>query len=105
MPFVPPVAGPFAAIIVSKKRKRIIAAFRDAEATSPDRAKTLDDLGLSKSGLLEIQRLRGVIVEVGEGRYYVDEAREAEVARFRRFLVLGVVMVAAGIALVMYLAS
>lgn len=82
---------PFAAII-SKKRRRIINAFRNAGATSSEKARSLDDVGLSKSVLLEIQKLRGVLVEVASNRFYLDERRETEVARFRLILLSALVV-------------
>ena len=82
---------PFAAII-SKKRRRIISAFRNAGATSSESARSLEDVGLSKSVLLEIQKLRGVLVEVAPNRFYLDEIREREVARFRRTLLAALVV-------------
>ncbi|HEX9972969.1 MAG TPA: hypothetical protein VGD14_12940 [bacterium] len=82
---------PFAAII-SKKRRRIINAFRQIGATSSESARSLEDVGLSKSVLLEIQKLRGVLVEVAPNRFYLDEIREREVARFRRTLLAALVV-------------
>ena len=83
----PPGIAPIAAAAVVKKRKKIIRAFRDAGATSSETSKTLAEVGLSRSVLLEIQKLRGVLVEPSEGRYYLDEAREKVVNRFRKVLV------------------
>ena len=81
------------AVIVSKKRRRIIRAFRKAKALSAESAMSLDEIGLSKNLILEIQKLGGVIVKVGQDRYYLDENREAEITRFRRVFVLALVVV------------
>ena len=90
---------PFAAIILSKKRRRIISAFREAGATSSENTKSLEDIGLSKSVILEMKRLRGVLVKVEQNRFYLDEMREREVAGFRRILAVALVAIAVLIAL------
>jgi len=77
-----------AAVIISKKRRLIISAFEDAGATSPESAKLLEDIGLSRSVLLDVQKLRGILVEVAPNCFYLDEVREREAARFRRMLVV-----------------
>ncbi len=84
------MSGSAIAAVVAKKRKRIIQAFANAGATSPDTAKTLDELGLSGSPVLHIQKQRGVLVQVEGHRYYLDEEREAEVVHMRRVMVLAV---------------
>ncbi|MBP6443359.1 MAG: hypothetical protein KA267_05010 [Gemmatimonadales bacterium] len=45
--------------------------------------------------LVRIQEHRQVLVEVGEGRFYLDEAREAAVSRTRRLMLGAVVLVVA----------
>ena len=79
---------PIAAVVISKKRRLIINAFQEAGATSPENAKLLEDIGLSRSVLLDVQKLRGILVEVAPNCFYLDEAREREAARFRRMLVV-----------------
>ena len=81
------------AAIVAKKRRRVIRAFAQAGATSPETAKTLDELGVHSSLILQVQKMRGVIVPVDGDRYYLNEARELEVARKRRVIVLIVIAV------------
>lgn len=76
------------AAIVAKKRRRVIRAFAQAGATSPETAKTLEELGVHDSLILQVQKMRGVIVPVDGERFYLDEARELEVARKRRAIVL-----------------
>ena len=84
---------PFPAIIISKKRRRILNAFREAGVTSPENARAIEEVGLSKSILLEIQKLRGVLVEVDNNRYYLDEMREKQVMRFRRTLIVVLIVI------------
>lgn len=78
---------PFPAIIISKKRRHILNAFRKVGATSPENARSIVDIGLSKSILMQIQKLEGVLIEVDNNRYYLDEIRESQVVRFRRTLI------------------
>lgn len=88
----------FAPVIISKKRRRIINAFREAGAVSSESAKPLEEIGLSKSVLLEIQKLRGVIVKVEQNRFYLDEMRGKKVEHFRRILAVVLVVLVALIA-------
>ena len=81
-------SGGIMAAIIAKRRRRIIRAFAEAGATSPESARTPEELKLHGNLLLHVQKLRGVLVEVEGGRYYLDEAREREVVRLRRRLVL-----------------
>jgi hypothetical protein len=73
-----------AAALISKKRKKIIAAFRVAGATSSSTAKTLAEIGLQESALLHIQKWRGIILKVAADRFYLDEVAEQR----RRTLVI-----------------
>ncbi|MCX6641167.1 MAG: hypothetical protein NTW14_11950 [bacterium] len=94
------------AAIIAKKRKHIIAVFRQAHATSPETAQSLEQLGLPDHLLVKIQKLRGVLVHVEGDRYYLDEAREAEVARWRRKIALTVAVLAAiSFALMLFLSK
>ncbi len=80
--------GGIMAAIISKRRRRVIRAFAEAGATSPETAKTPEELKLHGSLIVQAQQLRGVLVEVEGGRYYLDEDRERVVASLRRRLVL-----------------
>jgi|CXWL01.1.fsa_nt_gi hypothetical protein len=97
---IPAGLGPIGPAIIARKRRQLIAAFRSNGATSPATARTLEELGLGHGMLVRIQEHRHVLVDVGEGRFYLDEAREAAVSKTRR-LMLGVVVlvVAVGAAL------
>jgi len=83
-----------APIIISKKRRRIINAFRANGATSAESARSLGELGLSDSILLEIQKLRGILVEAEPNRFYLDELQERKAVRFRRILVVALIVLA-----------
>lgn len=88
-----PTFTPVAAVMISKKRRALLDALRRAGATSAARAVPLAQAGIEPSMLLEIQKLRGVVVDAGGDRFYLDEAREAEAATGRR--VIAVVLIAA----------
>ncbi len=80
---LPMNTGAVPAAVVARKRKAIIAAFREAGATHPDAARTLQDVGLPPTLLTEVLKLRHVLVEVDGGRFYLDAEREEETARTR----------------------
>ncbi|MBP6570443.1 MAG: hypothetical protein KA226_03420 [Gemmatimonadales bacterium] len=92
---IPAGLGPIGPAIVARKRRQLIATFRTHGATSPASARTLKELGLGHGMLVRIQEHRQVLVEVGEGRFYLDEAREAAVSRTRRLMLGAVVLVVA----------
>lgn len=79
--------------VVARKRRQIIRAYRTAGATTAANARSPQELGLSRGVVLHLQRLRGVLVETEPGRYFLDERREAEVAKVRRLLVFGILAI------------
>ncbi|MBP9897049.1 MAG: hypothetical protein KBF28_01625 [Gemmatimonadales bacterium] len=93
---IPAGLGPVGPALIARKRRQLIAAFRSHGATSPTTARTLEELGLGHGMLVRIQEHRHVLVDVGQGRFYLDEAREAAVSRTRR-LILGAVMLVVAI--------
>lgn len=84
---VPLAAG---GAVVAGQRRKVVRRFREAGATAPDAALGLEQLGLRKTPILRLLCHRGVLVEARRERYFLDTRREAEVARFRRRLVLAV---------------
>ena len=80
------------AIILARER-RMVGRLRTAGAISPEQARTLEELGLSKGVILHRLRDRAVIREAGPDRYYLDEPSWEAVRRARRraIHVLGVV--------------
>lgn len=90
------------AVAVVASTNRIIRTFRRAEATSPQTAKTLEELGCRRSLPFRKLEHRGVLVQVPDGRYYLDEDAAEEFATYRRMLVmvsLAVAMVVIGVVL------
>jgi hypothetical protein len=82
--FVLPIAtSAVPASIAARERKAIIRAFREAGATHRDNAKTLREVGLPNSLLVEVMKLRHVLVEVEGKRFYLDVEREEAVSRTR----------------------
>ena len=86
-----------AAVIVAKER-HIVDAFVRAGVTSPDRARTPDELGIDHLGLAW-RRLRDRAVaresEPGSGRYYVDVEVWQALRRMRHrivFVMLAIVI-------------
>jgi len=63
---------PFPAVIARKMRK-IIESFRQKNAVTPESAKSLEKIGLSKSLVMRRLIRRGVIMEVKPGTYYLNE--------------------------------
>jgi hypothetical protein len=64
-----------------ERARRVVEAFRQHGATSPEKAMTSEQLGLP-GRFDEFMDRRGgrsgIIVEVSEGKYYLDEARLKE---------------------------
>lgn len=81
--------SPVPAFLIARKRRKIIEAFRTAGADRPEKAVTLDSIGLKKSNLVRLMTLKGALVEVGPGQLYLDESREAQLARLRHFVMFG----------------
>ncbi len=75
-----------AAVVAAAMRRReqeVIDDFRDAGATSPDRAQSYTAIGLGDSLALRRLRNRAVIREAAPGVYYLDEEVWAAVRRTR----------------------
>ena len=71
------------AIILAKER-RMVGQFRAAGATRPEQARTLEELGMSRGGILRRLRERAVIRQAGPDRYYLDEPSWEAIRRSRR---------------------
>jgi len=86
-------------VALSKKRQHLIQAFMKAEATSPERASTLAELGLSPSLMFEIQKLKHVFVAVTAERFYLDleKARKDQRTRIIAAGVIGIAVLAAAL--------
>ena len=82
-----------------RRQRKIVESFREAGATSPERAASASALGVDEGMAFRLLRRHAILVEAGE-RLYLDEARwEAHRARRRRlaiFIPLAVVLAAVG---------
>jgi ABC-type multidrug transport system permease subunit len=92
----------FGAVIASKQRRKIIKAFKKAGAVSVDSAKSLQDIGLANSVMINIQKRNGVIIETRPDTYYLNEVREKELNRFRLYIIAGILIIAAFFLVIFY---
>ncbi len=99
---LPTVTAAVPAAIVARRRKAIISAFREAGATHRENAKTLREVGLPDSLLAEVLKLRNVLVEVDDGRFYLDQEREEATGRTRGTIVAIVLLVAVVVMFVLW---
>jgi hypothetical protein len=81
--------SPVPAYMIPRKRRKIIEAFRAAGADRAEKAVSLESIGLKKSNLMRLMTLKGSLVEAAPGQYYLDEAREADLARLRHVVMFG----------------
>lgn len=84
-----------AAAVIIMRRKRLIRRFREAGATAPERAIPFGEVGIRRSWIFDQMLSRGVFLEAGPDRYYVDErAAEAYLLAQRRWalMVVGVLL-------------
>lgn len=73
--------------IIAIKMRRYKEAFRAAGATAPVSAMRPADAGLRESLIFQKLVRDGILVAVGEDRFYLDETRDAAVMRTRRKIV------------------
>lgn len=76
-----------AAVAIAIKIKKIVARFRELNATIPDNAVTIEATGLHKSRIFSRLINRGVLVETNPGKYYLDEQAYLK-QRYRRLIIL-----------------
>ena len=62
-----------AAAVIILRRKRFIRRFREAGATTPERAIPFGEVGMRRSWIFNQMLSRGVFLEAGPDRYYMDE--------------------------------
>jgi hypothetical protein len=81
-----------AAVILARER-RMVGRLRAAGAVSPEQARTLEELGISRGVILRRLRERAVVRQAGPDRFYLDEPSWEAVRRSRRraIHVLGVI--------------
>ncbi|MDX2199599.1 MAG: hypothetical protein SF069_11590 [Phycisphaerae bacterium] len=82
-----------AAAIITLRQKQLIGRFRDAGATSPRTARSLDDLGLSSHRIFRRMARHGVFVAAPPDRWYLDLEALAQYERrqWRWFMIIMVI--------------
>lgn len=83
-----------AAAVILIREKKVVRAFREANAVSADSARTLDQLGLREDRAVGRLKRRSVLQEGQGGRLYLDELAWAE-SRRRRLMVVATLVVVA----------
>jgi len=69
------IALPIGLLLLARKMPSPLAAFRRANALSPETARKPATLNLPAWSIEDWQR-KGLIVPTGDGRYYLDPARD-----------------------------
>ena len=89
-----------AAAAAARAQQDLLERFRVSDATAPDRAQTLNTMGLEGSRVLDRFQAAGVICEVpaSGGRYYLDEVAYAAYRRRRGSPRLAMLVVVIGLA-------
>ena len=85
--------------MIIRRQNRLMRDFVQAGAVSPDKARPLADLGQRESWVFRRMVAAGVFIDVGEGRWYLDQAG-AEAFRKRRGWKIFIVVVVGAILLV-----
>ena len=89
-----------AAAAAVRAEQDLLERFRVSDATAPDRAQTLNKMGLEGSGVLDRLQAAGVICQgpASGGRYYLDEVAFAAYRRRGRSPRLALLVVGLGLA-------
>lgn len=100
--------GATVAVIAAANAQRaqadLLERFRVSDATAPDRAQTLNKLGLEDSRILSAFQGAGVICQApgSGGRYYLDEVAFAAYRKRQRNPRMVIAAVAIGLALIAF---
>lgn len=81
-----------AAAAIIAKEKHIVAAFRQARATSTETAVAPETIGVAQHFVFAKLKRRAILREAGPGRFYLDELAWEALGRFRRRLALGILL-------------
>ena len=65
-------------------QNRLMRRFQDARATDPKSAATPADIGCRNSWIFRRMVAKGIFVETGDGRYYMDENAARWFVKMRR---------------------
>ncbi|HWG09963.1 MAG TPA: hypothetical protein VN693_00480 [Rhodanobacteraceae bacterium] len=96
------MAASAAAAAVIAREKRIVREFREAGATSADKAVAAQDIGVH--GRVAFKRLveHAVLREAGNGRFYLDEQKWQALRRLRLRIVLIMLLLVALVGLSLF---
>lgn len=90
-------------VVIRRKQRDIVEVFQGARATSPDRARIPDELGVDQNLVFNGLVRRAVLREAGGGRYYVDEPSWVAMNTMRRRRAIGVLLVLVLVAAVAFI--
>ncbi len=83
-----------AAAVIARRRRRLVRRFREAGATDPEHAVTLEDIGERRSWIFDQMAQHEVFIPVHAERFYMNESAANEFLRERRFraLLIGTIL-------------
>lgn len=93
------VAAGAVAAAAARAREDLLERFRVAQATAPERAKRIDELGIIQDRFFKHFLESGVVIDVGSDRYYLDETAVAALRRTSRGRAKLIAVIAALLAL------
>ena len=88
-----------AAAVIALRRRRLIRRFREAGATTPEHAVTLEAIGERRTWIFDRMVEAGVFLPAPDGRYFMDEAAASDFRHRCRVRAL----VGAGVCLLLFL--
>jgi hypothetical protein len=89
--FLPPMI----AIIIIAKIRKVIRRFKETGSTSPQTAKTLEELNVDYRFAFRKMLKREIIIEASPNRYYLNEENLAGYNNTRRMIMLVVILLLA----------
>jgi hypothetical protein len=89
--FLPPMI----AIIIIAKIRKFIRRFKETGTTSPQNAKTLEELNIDRRFAFRKMLKQGVIIEASPNKYYLHEENLAGYNNTRRMIMLVMILIIA----------
>jgi|GEM_PF-1478507 len=87
-------------LVIAWKIRRMVSRFREVGATSPATSRSLANLGLDPSHILRRLERRGIVRELPDERYYLDESAYERWTQRRRLILAVILSIMALVALV-----
>lgn len=94
-----------AAAVIAIRRKRLIRRFREAGATDPEHAITLESVGDRRSWVFDQMVRHRVFLPAAGGNYYLDERAAAEFLHARRVRALAIAAALLALFVVLWLSG